>query len=114
MSFIDLSLGDGEIRQAWGIRSMKLGALALSLQKTREDTQGGKEHGIGYLRPNTIYLGAKGALQGKDGKICYICLILPSCVMADIGNYHASLTPFITSECFSKCSRPQPPTVQSW
>lgn len=29
MSFIDLSPGDGEIRQAWGIRSMKVGATAL-------------------------------------------------------------------------------------
>lgn len=41
MSFIDLSPGDNEIRQAWGICSTKQGAIAL--REDQGDTQGGGE-----------------------------------------------------------------------
>lgn len=86
MSLIDLSLGDGEIRQAWGIRSMKLGALALRESAEDQGRHPGGERARNMILTSNYNLGARGALQDKDGKICYICLILPPCVIADIGN----------------------------
>lgn len=87
MSCIDLPPGDGDIRQAWGIHSMKVGARAF--RESAKDQ--GRHQGWGWGAWNMILtsdynLGARGALQGKDGNIGYICLILPSCVMADIAN----------------------------
>lgn len=84
MSCIDLPPGDGDIRQAWGIHSMKVCARAF--RESAKD-QGRHQGGAWKMILTSDYnLGARGALQGLDGNIGYICLILPSCVMADIAN----------------------------
>lgn len=58
--------GDGEVRQAWDILSMKADAIALSPQRSKKRPRRKKARNM--ILTSNYNLGARGALEGKDSK----------------------------------------------